>query len=40
MPSKLIFDSFGADLEVVWQTVQEDLLPLQEAIARMVEEMG
>jgi uncharacterized protein with HEPN domain len=39
MPNTLIHDWFGVDLEIVWRTVHEDLPPLQEAVARMVEEM-
>ena len=39
MRNKLIHDYFGVDLEVVWRTVREDLPPLREAVARMLEDL-
>jgi uncharacterized protein with HEPN domain len=40
MRDKLIHDYFGIDLETVWDTVQEDLLPLKEAIENLLEELA
>lgn len=39
MRNKLIHDYFGVDLEVVWNTVHEDLPPLREAISRMLTDL-
>ena len=35
---KLIHDYFGVNMEVVWKTVQEDLLILKPLVAQMVDE--
>ena len=32
MRNKLIHEYFGADVEIVWQTIQEDLRPLESVI--------
>lgn len=39
MRDKVIHDYFGVDAEVVWRTVHEDLPPLREAIARILEDV-
>jgi uncharacterized protein with HEPN domain len=38
MRNKVIHGYFGVDLRVVWDTVQEDLPPLREAVTRMLED--
>ena len=40
MRNLVVHEYFGVDLEVLWETVQEDLPPLQEAIRRILEETG
>jgi uncharacterized protein with HEPN domain len=37
MRDKVIHEYFGVDVEVVWRTVKEDLLPLRQAIARVLQ---
>ena len=37
---KLIHEYFGVDLRVVWQTLQDDLPFISEAIAQIMEEIG
>ena len=32
MRNRLIHEYFGVDLEIVWQTIQEDLIPLETSI--------
>ena len=39
MRDKLIHHYFGVNLEVVWRTVQEDILPLQKTIEQMLAEI-
>jgi len=39
MRDKLMHDSFGVDLEVVWRTVHDDLPPLRSAVARMLDDL-
>jgi len=39
MRDKLIHDYFGVDLETVWDTIQEDLIPLKKAIESLLEEL-
>lgn len=39
MRNIVIHDYFGVDLEVIWRTVREDLPPLRQAVARILEEM-
>lgn len=38
MRDKLIHHYFGVNLEVVWRTIQEDILPLKEIIEQMLAE--
>ena len=40
MRDKLIHDYFGIDLETVWDTVQEDLLPLKIAVESLLEKLS
>ena len=39
MRHKLIHEYFGIDTEVVWETVKEDLPPLQAAVERILQEI-
>ncbi len=39
MRDKLIHDYFGIDLETVWDTIQEDLLPLKKAVESLLVEL-
>ncbi|KAF0216754.1 MAG: hypothetical protein FD174_3577 [Geobacteraceae bacterium] len=39
MRDKLIHEYFGVDLEIVWETVQNDLAPLEGAIRQVLEDM-
>lgn len=36
---KLIHDYFGVDLQVVWQTVQEDLPPLRAQMVHVIADL-
>jgi uncharacterized protein with HEPN domain len=38
MRDKLIHDYFGVDLEIVWETIKNDLEPLQNAVKRILSE--
>jgi len=38
MRDKLIQEYFGVDLEIVWETVRNDLTPLEIAIRKVLEE--
>jgi uncharacterized protein with HEPN domain len=38
MRNKLIHEYFGADVEIIWHTVQEDLGPLEAAVKEIVKE--
>ncbi len=40
MRDKLIHGYFGIDVEVVWQTLQEDLPPLRESMMRIVKALN
>ena len=40
MRDKLIHDYFGVDLETVWDTIQEDLLPLKKAVENLLKELS
>jgi len=40
MRDKLIHVYFGVDTEVVWQTMQEDLPPLQESMKKIMHDLG
>ena len=37
MRNRLIHEYFGVDLDIVWQTIQDDLTPLETAIKTMTE---
>ncbi len=39
MRNRLIHEYFGVDLDIVWQTIEEDLKPLDNAVKKMVTEM-
>jgi uncharacterized protein with HEPN domain len=39
MRNRLIHEYFGVDLEIVWQTIEEDLGPLDTTVKRMIEEI-
>lgn len=39
MRDKLIHEYFGVDLEIVWETVRNDLAPLESAIQKVLEDM-
>jgi uncharacterized protein with HEPN domain len=39
MRNRLIHEYFGVDLDIVWQTIQEDLTPLEAAIKTMLNEL-
>ena len=40
MRNRLIHEYFGVDLDIVWQTIQEDLAPLETAITTMLNELS
>jgi uncharacterized protein with HEPN domain len=40
MRDKLIHVYFGVDIEVVWQTLQDDLPPLQESMKKIMYDLG
>ena len=40
MRNKVIHGYFGVDLQVVWNTVREDLPPLRRAVAKILEGVG
>ena len=40
MRDKLIHVYFGVDIEVVWQTLQDDLPPLQESMKKIMDDLG
>jgi uncharacterized protein with HEPN domain len=39
MRNKLIHEYFGADVDIVWHTVQEDLGPLEAAVKEIAKEL-
>lgn len=39
MRNRLIHEYFGVDLDIVWQTIEEDLEPLDNAVKKMITEM-
>jgi uncharacterized protein with HEPN domain len=39
MRDKLIHDYFGVDLDTVWDTIQEDLSSLKEAVERLLHDL-
>lgn len=40
MRDKLIHEYFGVDIETIWDTIQDDLSPLQEAIDKIIKKDG
>lgn len=38
MRNRLIHEYFGVDLDIVWQTIEEDLFPLDKIVKRIIEE--
>jgi len=40
MRDKLIHVYFGIDIEVVWQTLQDDLPPLQDSMKKIMNDLG
>lgn len=40
MRNRLIHEYFGVDLDIVWQTIAEDLEPLDKIIKRIVSEIS
>ncbi|NPV60824.1 MAG: DUF86 domain-containing protein [Actinobacteria bacterium] len=36
MRNKLIHEYFGVDIEIIWQTIQEDISPLRDDIAELI----
>ncbi len=38
MRNRLIHEYFGIDLDIVWQTIEEDLEPLDKVVKRIVSE--
>ena len=39
MRNRLIHEYFGIDLEIVWQTIEEDLVPLEKTIQKMISDL-
>ncbi len=39
MRNRLIHEYFGVDLDIVWQTIEEDLAPLENAVKKIIAEM-
>jgi len=40
MRNKLIHEYFGADVQIVWGTIQEDLRPLEKAVKKIIADLG
>lgn len=40
MRNRLMHEYFGVDLDIMWQTVQDDLAPLEMAIKTMLNELS
>lgn len=40
MRDKLIHEYFGVDTEMIWDTVQEDILPLEQTIIKVIKELS
>ena len=38
MRNRLIHEYFGVDLDIVWQTIEEDLEPLDKTVRRIIAE--
>lgn len=39
MRNKLIHEYFGVDLDIVWQTKEEDLIPLEKAVKQILSDL-
>jgi uncharacterized protein with HEPN domain len=39
MRNRLIHEYFGVDFDIVWQTIEEDLAPLETAVKKMIAKM-
>ncbi len=39
MRNRLIHEYFGIDLDIVWQTIEEDLKPLEDAVKKIMAEI-
>ena len=39
MRNRLIHEYFGVDLDIVWQTIQEDLEPLDKMVKKIISEL-
>ncbi len=39
MRDKLIHEYFGVDMEIIWDTIQEDLSPLKETVTKISNEL-
>lgn len=40
MRNKIAHEYFGIDLNIVWQTIEEDLKPLMDTISQMLNDSG
>lgn len=40
MRNRLLHEYFGVDLDIIWQTIQDDLAPLETAIRTMLDELS
>jgi uncharacterized protein with HEPN domain len=36
MRNRLIHEYFGVDVDIVWQAIEEDLVPLETAVKKMI----
>ncbi len=39
MRNRLIHEYFGIDIEIVWQTIEEDLVPLEKTVRKMISDL-
>ena len=39
MRNRLIHEYFGVDLDIVWQTIEEDLMPLEQTVKRLFSDL-
>ncbi len=39
MRNRLIHEYFGVDLDIVWQTIEEDIVPLEKTIKKMIDDL-
>jgi uncharacterized protein with HEPN domain len=40
MRNRLVHEYFGVDLDIVWQTIQDDLAPIETAITTILNELS